>query len=172
MPAPPDDTELEGLVRRFSGLVRSAAARVGGPAGRQIADDVEQNVFLSLWKQLQREQSIENPASYLYRCAIRETVRLLRAVPPTVDETVALDIPASTPTADDQIVSGERKRGLEEALKTLTVDRRRAVQAYLAGFSVQEMMQMYGWSYQRARNLSTRGMTDLRNELKKRGLDD
>jgi RNA polymerase sigma factor (sigma-70 family) len=171
MAAPPDDTELESLVRRFSGLVRSAAARVGGPAGRQIADDVEQNVFLNLWKQLQREQSIENPASYLYRCAIRETVRLLSAVPPTADETMAMELATSLPGADEQLVSSERRRGLEEALKTLAVDRRRAVQSYLAGFSVPETMQMYGWSYQKARNLSTRGMADLRAELKKRGLD-
>jgi RNA polymerase sigma factor (sigma-70 family) len=171
MAAPPDDAELESLVRRFSKLVRSAAARVGGAAGREIADDVEQNVFLNLWKQLQREQSIDNPASYLYRCAIRETVRLLRQVPQTADETAALDVAAPAPPADDQLLSRERRQGLEEALQSLPIDRRRAVQAYLAGFSVPETMKMYGWSYQRARNLSTRGMADLRAELRNRGID-
>jgi hypothetical protein len=30
---------------------------------------------------------------------------------------------------------------------------------------------MYGWSYERARNLSTRGMADLRALLKTRGID-
>jgi hypothetical protein len=30
---------------------------------------------------------------------------------------------------------------------------------------------MYGWSYERARNLSTRGMADLRKALRERGID-
>jgi RNA polymerase sigma factor (sigma-70 family) len=169
--APPVDAELESLVRRFSKLVRAAAARVGGAAGRQIADDVEQNVFLNLWKQLEREQTIDNPASYLYRCAIRETVRLLKQLPQTADETAALDAPATAPAPDDQLVARERRKALEDAMQSLPVDRRRAVQAYLAGFSVPETMKMYGWSYQRARNLSTRGMADLRAELRNRGID-
>src|SRR5690349_19870406 len=77
MAAPPADSQLEELVRRFSRLVRSVAAKVGGTQGSQLADDVEQQVFISLWRQLQREQTITNPSSYLYRSAIRETVRML-----------------------------------------------------------------------------------------------
>ena len=77
MAVPPGDAQLEDLVRRFSRLVRSVAARVGGSRGSQIAEDVEQEVFVNIWKQLGREQSIENPSSYLYRCAVRETLRLL-----------------------------------------------------------------------------------------------
>src|SRR5258707_6508691 len=77
MSGPSVDEQLEALVRQFSKLVRSVAARVGGTAGRELADDVEQQVFLNLWKQLKREQIIENPSSYIYRCAVRETVRLL-----------------------------------------------------------------------------------------------
>jgi hypothetical protein len=45
------------------------------------------------------------------------------------------------------------------------------VQGYLAGFSVPELMTMYGWSYERARNLSARGMADLRARLRMRGID-
>lgn len=172
MTAPPAESELEDLVRRFSKLVRAVAARVGGPEGRQIADDVEQHVFLNLWKQLQREQSIDNPSSYIYRCAVRETVRLLRAEKPTepLDEAAELtDAPAATPA--NRLDSAERAAGIADALKALPIDRRRAAQAYLAGFSVQETMAMYGWTYQRARNLSTRGMAELRDELRKRGIN-
>jgi RNA polymerase sigma factor (sigma-70 family) len=171
MADPPDRTQLESLVRRFSRLVRTAAARVGGSPGRQIADYVEQQVFLNIWKQLEREQSIDNPASYIYKCAVRETIRLLRAQRrgETLEgpdaETVA------GPAPGDVAASREQRELLAEAIKTLSVDRRRAVQAYLAGFSVPEMMTMYGWSYERARNLSTRGMADLRAALKERGID-
>jgi RNA polymerase sigma factor (sigma-70 family) len=173
MAAPPADSQLESLVRQFSRLVRSVAARVGGPAGREIADDVEQVVFLNLWKQLQREQNITNPSSYIYRCAVRETIRLLqdgRAKDAEPDEPA--DPPAEALTPDGQLESKERAAVLGDAIRTLAIDRRRAVQAYLAGFSVAETMTMYGWSYERARNLSTRGMADLRAELKRRGIND
>jgi len=173
MSVPPDDTQLEDLVRRFSRLVRSVAARVGGREGRQIADDVEQHVFLSLWKQLRREQSIDNPSSYIYRCAVRETIRLLQAqrveTAPVDDESPEPVSPAATPA--DQLASRERSRAVADVLQSLPLDRRRAAQAYLAGFSVAETMTMYGWSYQRARNLSARGMADLRTALRERGID-
>src|SRR5215510_11134571 len=101
MAAPPADTKLEDLVRRYSRLVRSVASRVGGTAGLQLADDVEQEVFLSIWKQLQREQSIDNPSSYIYRSAVRETVRLLnrerRVEGVETDTAVAVADPAPAP---------------------------------------------------------------------------
>ncbi len=173
MRGPPEEAELEALVRRFSRLVRSVAGRVGGPEGRQIAEDVEQHVFLSLWKQLRREHSIENPASYIYRCAVRETVRLLSVKRKAVhepDEAAALAKDTAL-SPDDRLASRERAQLLSEAMRTLIPDRRRAAQAYLAGFSVPETMTMYGWSYERARNLSTRGMADLRAALRERGID-
>lgn len=173
MSGPTEDAELEALVRRFSRLVRSVAGRVGGHEGRQIAEDVEQHVFLNLWKQLRREQFIENPTSYIYRCAVRETVRLLsveRRAVQEADETAA-QAKDTAPAPDDRLASRERARIVSEAIRTLMPDRRRAAQAYLAGFSVPETMTMYGWSYERARNLSTRGMADLRAALRERGID-
>jgi RNA polymerase sigma factor (sigma-70 family) len=154
-----DDPEIDTLVRKYSRLVRAVAARVGGALGRQIAEDVEQEVFVNIWKQLDREQLITNPSSYIYRCAVRETIRLLKAErqTETLDDVIAEVTPDAASTPD--------------AIKALPIDRRRAVQAYLSGFSVPEVMQMYGWSYERARNLSTRGMADLRALLKERQID-
>jgi RNA polymerase sigma factor (sigma-70 family) len=167
----PDQTELESLVRRFSALVRAVAARIGGRQGRQISEDVEQHVFLNIWKQLQREQVIDNPGSYIYRCAVRETIRLLQAERRSNagDELPAGDVAA--PSAVDVAATREQRELLAEALRSLPIDRRRAVQGYLAGFSIPELMKMYGWSYERARNLSARGMADLRAALKTRGID-
>jgi RNA polymerase sigma factor (sigma-70 family) len=167
-------SELEDLVRHFSRLVRSVAGRVGGSRGVQIADDVEQEVFLSIWKQLEREQSIDNPSSYIYRSAVRETIRLLNRERPAdtiMDEDAAAAVVDRAPTPVERLFAGERGQILSDAIKALPIDRRRAVQAYLAGFSVPEVMKMYGWSYERARNLSARGMADLRAGLKNRGID-
>jgi DNA-directed RNA polymerase specialized sigma24 family protein len=45
------------------------------------------------------------------------------------------------------------------------------VRAHLAGFQFQEIMIRFGWSYQRARNLISRGMADLRKALDRKDLD-
>jgi RNA polymerase sigma factor (sigma-70 family) len=173
MAVSPGDAQMEDLVRRFSRLVRSVAARVGGSRGSQIADDVEQEVFVSIWKQIEREQVIENPSSYIYRCAVRETLRLLgrERGAESADEEAAIAIRDRAPGPDDQLLAGERTQALADAINALPIDRRRAAQAYLAGFSIPEVMKMYGWSYDRARNLSARGMNDLRAALRKRGID-
>lgn len=162
------DAALEALIRRYAALVRAAAARVGGGRGRVLADDVHQTVFLNLWRQLSGEQTITNPASYLYKCAIRETVRLLRAEDRL--PTTSLDDMPAEPSAPAAVVPGV-SAAFDDAFATLSEDRRRAVRAHLEGFSVAEIMKMYGWTYQRGRNLIARGMNDLRIALAERGID-
>ena len=56
------------------------------------------------------------------------------------------------------------------ALELLAPDRARAVRGHLAGLDAHELMQLYGWSYQRTRNLVARGMADLRDALRARGV--
>jgi DNA-directed RNA polymerase specialized sigma24 family protein len=64
----------------------------------------------------------------------------------------------------------ERERALMECLETLEARRRLAVRAHLSGFTVAEIMEMFDWSYQRARHLIARGMADLRRALRERGI--
>jgi DNA-directed RNA polymerase specialized sigma24 family protein len=64
----------------------------------------------------------------------------------------------------------ERREALAAALAGLAPDRARAVRAHLAGWSVQEIMELTGWTYQRTRNLVARGMADLRSALLARGV--
>ena len=45
-----------------------------------------------------------------------------------------------------------------------------SVAAHLQGFDVREIMRAYGWTYQKARNLIARGMQDLREALRSRGI--
>jgi len=69
-------------------------------------------------------------------------------------------------------VHESRRIGTEimNAIATLEPKRGQAVRAHLAGFSVHEIMEMQGWTYNTARNLIARGMADLRGALRKRGI--
>ena len=170
----PDDREIEAIVKAYAGVISRAVRRVAGPQAAAIEDDVHQAVIVGLWRQLERGQTIDRPASYIFRAAIRETLRLVRRE--------HAHTPASSLDADEgslESAAGDPHRHLEEkarqqaildAMDSLAPKRRQAVGAHLSGFEVREIMQMFGWSYQTARHLIARGMADLRRALRERGV--
>ena len=167
------ETKLTALVHDYGRLIAHAIRRVLGPAGLPDAPDIEQQVHMALWQQLRREQAIEYPASYVYKAAVREAVRAVRRYRARAEEPLEL-APlqiAGPATRADRLTDARRVQdALAEALGAMAPDRARAVRGHLAGFNVEELMKLYGWTYQRARNLIARGMADLRTELGKRGL--
>jgi RNA polymerase sigma factor (sigma-70 family) len=174
----PHDARLEALVRDYARLVRHAIHAAGGRRAARLAEDIEQRVFLSLWRQVQREQIIDHPASYLYRAAVHETLRVLRKAERRgeiglVEAAGDLSERASpVPDPEERALASERMAALRDALGGLAPERALAVRGHLRGFSVPDLMELFGWSYQKARNLVARGMSDLRSELRRRGLGD
>ena len=163
---------FELLVEGYGRLVAQAVRRVAGVASGNDLDDIQQDVMLALWKRLSREQTIEHPASYLYKAAIREAVRAVgrlrrRAEDPLETQTLE---PRVEPEAERVVEAREQQALLQAALDTLAPDRARAVRGHLAGLGVNELMQLYGWPYQRTRNLVARGMADLKDALRARGV--
>ena len=155
---------LTDLAVRYRKLVRSVISQVGGPILRESGEDVEQHVWVAIWRRLQGEQEIDHPTSYIYTVARREAIR---AVQEELGRLKRLD---ETPErvarpADDphrRAVSRETGARIRSALLRLSSDRRRAIQAVLSGLDVYEIMDLCGWSYDRARNLIARGRADLR----------
>jgi trans-2,3-dihydro-3-hydroxyanthranilate isomerase len=169
-----DDRQLESMVTAYAGVIASAVRRVAGARAAGIGDDVQQAVVVGLWRQLQRGQTIERPASYLFRAAIRETIRLVKREPASASVVDAEEAPLASPSGDPHRRLEERQRqaAILAAIASLEAKRQQAVRAHLAGFDVREIMEMFGWSYQTARHLVARGMTDLRRTLRQRGIHD
>lgn len=167
---PDRNRALEELISKYARLVRTAVRRVAGPLTDVVADDVEQKVAVALWRAMPGEQLPRHPASYLYRAAVRETVRALRSRQRVGEVEFPEDHRDPSPSPDTLLESKELGMTIRDTLSTLAPERRRAVQAHLMGFDVQEIMDIQGWSYNRARNLIARGMADLRRELEKRGI--
>lgn len=167
---PGRETRFEGMVRQYGRLISTVVARVGGQATSLFREDIEQQVLIELWRQVDREQKIDHPSSYLYRAAVRETVRVLKR---------ELSREANTPPAEgagvgespfQSLAVKEQAAQVEACVAALPIDRQRAVRAHLAGFDVRELMRMHGWPYQKARNLIARGMAELRAALQDRGI--
>ena len=162
------------LITRYGSLVRSAVAKVAGRADQDLGDEILQRVAESLWRQVRAEKEILHPASYLYRSAVRETVRetirMLEhdgeaAEPGTIESAESTAGQPETEARGRQV-----EQRVRQILEALPPERATAARAHLAGFTVEELMQMHGWTYQKARNLIARGMADLRARLTEQGL--
>jgi RNA polymerase sigma factor (sigma-70 family) len=167
-----DEAAVQEIVRRYGRLIRHAIRRAGGPEVTTLADDIEQTVIVNLWRQMAREQTIDHPASYIYRAAIRETVRAVRRERERAEAAADATPGAVAHSADPEAmaVARQRREALAAAIAALAPDRARAVRAHLGGWSAQEIMELTGWSYQRTRNLVARGMADLRSALVAKGV--
>ncbi len=101
-----EDPEFERLVRDYAGLIRRVIARVSGRPHLtgQFQDDITQEVLIALWKRLKSEQPIEDPASYIFRMARREAIRVLmreasRRSQPLPDDHLEMPSPRANPLA-------------------------------------------------------------------------
>ena len=142
------------------------------PPGSNVdADDVLQELRIKLWKLLEREKELRNPASYLMRAAVstlidaqrRKTVRQPEGgfCSSTDPETVAS---GHNPERQSELQQDYQR--LETALERMSDDRARTVRLYLQGFSTVEMARLTRWSEPRCRNLLYRGLADLKALMK------
>ena len=166
-----DEAAIEEIVRKYGRLIRHAIRQAGGRDAASLADDIEQTVIVNLWQQVAREQTIDHPASYIFKAAIRETVRAVRRQRAHDERATSHDVQPGVrqPDPEEIAASRQRREALAAALASLAPDRARAVRAHVAGWSVHEIMTLTGWSYERTRNLIARGMSDLRSALIQRG---
>ena len=160
------------LVRQYSRLIRSAVARVAGPSATAICDDVEQKVLIALWQAMPGEQMPDHPSSYIYRAAVRETIRTVRGLQQTSELGPEADKADLSVLPDAVLEAKELGRAIRTVLSEIGADRRRAVTAHLVGYDVKEIMAMFDWPYHKARNLIARGMADVRRKLEARGYRD
>lgn len=167
--AEPDD-RLAQLVRDYGALIREAVARVSRRKDTDLGDEIVQRVTIAIWKHLERAQTIDHPASYLYKCAVRETIRELRREIASEEEPEHVFAPDEASRDPEHAArASELARATDAACAAMHPERALAVRAHVLGFPVEEIMKLYGWSYQKARNLVARGMADLRRALGERG---
>jgi RNA polymerase sigma factor (sigma-70 family) len=165
---------MEDLVRQYGKLIGAMVRRVGRSAPAEMREDIQQRVLIALWKQLRSHHVIEHPTTYIYRTAVRETVRAMREESARAQDPIDDEAPgglrAERGDPHAELVRKEKMGRIRAAIGEIAPERRMAVRAHLSGFDVTEIMARYGWTYQKARNLIARGMADLRRILMENGL--
>jgi RNA polymerase sigma-70 factor (ECF subfamily) len=140
------------------------------------ADDMAQNAVLRVLDILRRgEGSTALPSSYLqkvaYSALIDELRRVRRHTEVAIEEGDDAVSPPSEAPDPEQISAGkEQGRAIRHCLERLIRPRRLAVTLHLQGHPVKELAQLLGWTVKRADNLVYRGISDLRDCLRAKGI--
>jgi RNA polymerase sigma-70 factor (ECF subfamily) len=187
MPTSPLEDRLRSLLEEYGHLLRRAIRRVAPREMELEMDDIEQEARLRVWRALQKETVLEQPASYFYRVAVNATLNAVRSRQARREEPLAGDRPTDqtaafhsdsrqspSPSPEKNAALREELAGVQAALSQLPENRRRAVKLHLQGFTTREIGEFYDWTEAKARNLAYRGLDDLRRLLKAEGgsLDD
>jgi RNA polymerase sigma factor (sigma-70 family) len=146
----------------------AAIRRVCGRRHGALMPDVQQEVYLALWKRLHSGKDIEHPVSYLYKVALTTALAMVRKLEPERGDTPIEGDPPAEAEVGPGLHSLERARLIEEVLAALEPDEARALRAYLAGYNHEDVARLYGWSVSVARHRIYRSMERLRERMDRR----
>jgi len=167
------------LLKAYGGFLRRTVLRLCPSSLGVVADEIEQDARIRLWRALRRERNIEQPASYLYRVAAAAAIDAVRRVRARREDQFAIApdgdmaeaCPAAERTPEQLVGDSELAQRIRAALSALPVNRRRAVALHLRGYTSVEIGRLLGWTEPKARNLTYRGLQDLRVRLNADGLE-
>jgi RNA polymerase sigma-70 factor, ECF subfamily len=137
-----DLAAFEPLMRQHERLVLVTAFRLLG--NREDAQDVAQEVFLRLYRNLPKMKAEENVPGWLYRVTVNLCRDQQRRRPATVE---LPDLPAPVPGPHQRLAEAERRRALEMSLRLLPAKERAAlVLRDLEGLTSSEVARVLGSS--------------------------
>lgn len=170
---PTEPDEYEELRAEIARSVRSLCPRWL----TSRAEDLVQTALLKIFELRQRsEQRQDLSPFYLKRVAysaLVDEIRRLerkRETPLEDEDGEPMPLTSSTPGPDRLQAGREVGEGIRDCLGTLLRQRRLAVTLYLQEVSVVDAARILGWDLKQTRNLVYRGLGDLRECLKAKGL--
>jgi RNA polymerase sigma factor (sigma-70 family) len=174
----PDVQDLEQntrvVIERFSVLIRQVIQRNLHRDDDIDLEDIEQEVRLRIWKFLKNGKNVKNLPSYIKKVAYSTTIdelrKLMKQRPSGGPESLKrILIESSLVTGTMRDFSPEAKAEDREARETimqlvnsLSENRKKVLQLYLEGKSIDDICTSLNWEKPRVRHLFYRGIDDLK----------
>jgi RNA polymerase sigma-70 factor (ECF subfamily) len=157
---------FERLMRRYERLVLGTALRILG--NLPDAQDAAQEVFLRMYRNLDRIEDPEACAPWLYRITVNVCRDLHRKRPPSVPVDQAGDIAAETPDPQRLALLSERQHALNAVLRRLPEKERAAlVLRDLEGLSTAEAAAALGSTEATVRSQVARARIKIRESFER-----
>jgi RNA polymerase sigma-70 factor (ECF subfamily) len=165
--------DFEGILEKFSGSIRAQVLSRGLERRGIDPEDIIQEIRIRLWKRFDGEKKVVNPSSYIKKVVssvLIDQLRKSRAEERLLRQAMQKNLDEEKPPGERD--AGENlRRTLEEAVDSLIESRRKAVKLFLLNLTVEEISSALRWTQDKTRNLLYRGLSDLKIELKKRGVE-
>lgn len=166
---------FELIYERHSGPAYSLARRMVGAGA--LAEDVVQEVFLSVWRSLERyDASRASVRTWLLRIVQRRSIDALRSHSVHARRRVEYEgfeeeEPAREAGIEEVVAQRDEAAGVHSALSTLPGDQRRVIElAYFGGFSQSEIATMIDKPLGTVKGRMRLGMEKLRDVLEAGGI--
>ncbi len=165
--------DFEHILEKFTGSIRAQVLSRGLERRGIDPEDIIQEIRIRLWKRFESEKKVANPSSYIKKVVssvLIDQLRKSRAEEKLLHQAMQRNIEKERLPGDED--AGEHlRRILEEAVGSLIETRRQVVKLFLLDLTVEEIASVLRWSHDKTRNLLYRGLSDLKIELKKRGVE-
>jgi RNA polymerase sigma factor (sigma-70 family) len=171
-----DAGALEALYDRYGRAAYSLALRI--LTDQTLAQDVVQEVFLSLWRDAGRfDAGRGTVATYLLSMTHHRAVDVVRREEHlrrwrTTDERLELE-PDPRAGVEDQVEAGERRAGVRAALRALPTPQREALLlAYFGGYTQREVAALVGVPLGTVKTRMAAGMRKMKEALQDAGTEE
>jgi RNA polymerase sigma factor (sigma-70 family) len=165
-----DEQEFESAILQLSAIIQASVQKIHPQKLGIEPDDLVQEIRIKLWKIFKSEKKISNHSSYIKKAInsiiidqIRDSRRHERTLELEKQRTLQ-DYGSSHNPLDI-------KNDIGQAVNTLMESRRRVVKLFLLGMSIGEISAMLDMSESGTRNLLYRGLKDLKDIMKAKGVN-
>jgi RNA polymerase sigma-70 factor (ECF subfamily) len=166
--------ELEAVLGRFSASIRASILKFGLEEKGIDPEDVFQDIRLKIIKKIFSAKKIRSPASYInsvVHSTLIDCLRKSRAQEEILQlerlERLRQAEGQNEPRGSDPLA----RRAIGEAVESLIPSRKKALKMFLLNMTVEEIARSLNWTPIKTRTLIYRGLDDIREKLKKRGID-
>jgi len=167
--------KFKKLVDRYARSIEISIQQFDPQKNGIDPDDVSQEVKIKIWKILTDEKKIYNYPSYIKKivnsCVI-DQIRKSRREEDIISKVKLRKISDKKSLYRRQgKVNPNLKNVVSEAIDSLIETRQKVVRLFLLNMTLEEISIVLNWSKDKTRNLLYRGLNDLKNTLKEKGID-
>jgi RNA polymerase sigma-70 factor (ECF subfamily) len=166
--------DFEYLIKNFSGLIYFHINKFSFKDNVFDCHDISQEVILKLWKVMNNEKKIRHYSSYIKKVVdstiidyLRKSRRHNKVISFKMQESIS---EKRTFFKENSDPNKSLKKIIYNAVENLIESRKKVVKLYLLDLTIGEISILFNWTEDKTRNLLYRGLSDLKNNLKEKGI--
>jgi RNA polymerase sigma-70 factor (ECF subfamily) len=169
-----DAAEFEALLERFSSSIKASVFKLGLHKRGIDPEDIIQEVKIKIWKKFGHEKNISLYSLYIQRTInsiLVDQIRKMRRQERLILHEKEKLISEERENLGSPPPGGAFREMVGDAADSLMESRRKVVKLFLMDLTIDEISTTLKWSGDKTRNLLYRGLADLRETLRERGVE-